>query len=104
MIRILCETCGRPVRVVPGDSALWQRPDGCTLLRFRCPETGDPAANCVEGRDVDVLRLAGVGVFVVPEEALEPHHGPQISWDDLIYFHSLLGSADWHERLLRGGR
>jgi hypothetical protein len=55
----------------------------------------------VDGEDVEVLRLAGLRATSVPDEVLEEHTGPPISWNDLIDFHFLLESPGWEELLDR---
>ena len=53
---------------------------------FGCPECGETLCKSADSEIVDLLSSAGVPTVHVPAEALEPHSGGPIGYDDLLDF------------------
>lgn len=55
---------------------------------FSCDSCGVTIRNAADQEITAVLRLVGVATeqWVIPAEALEIHHGPPISYDDVLDF------------------
>lgn len=68
---------------------------------FTCPYCGEFVQKMADDRVVRLLLSGGVVPVPVhvPAEALEPHEGPPITYDDLLSFHELLSGEDWYEGL-----
>ncbi|MEZ5116713.1 MAG: hypothetical protein R2737_10635 [Candidatus Nanopelagicales bacterium] len=95
-IKATCPLCGdvdlapRDVRVVDALTAGW------ASYEFTCPQCQELVH---KGADAEVVQLlAGAGVRVdhldIPAEALEPHDGPPIGYDDVLDFVLHLGIVD----------
>lgn len=69
---------------------------------FSCPECSSFVEKPASDRVVRLLLSGGVmpQVHDVPAEALEPHSGPPITYDDIIDFHHMLEDDDWFGALL----
>ncbi|HSX15151.1 MAG TPA: hypothetical protein VLE72_04620 [Candidatus Saccharimonadales bacterium] len=70
---------------------------------FNCPKC---RVNCAKQCTQKFLKElvdhgAHLEVWHLPAELEEPHHGDPISPDDLLDFHFLLDSPDWHQNLNR---
>lgn len=78
---------------------------GANSYGFTCPDCSEFVEKNADERVVRLLLSGGVVPVPVhvPAEALEPHTGPPISYDDILDLHQLLESDDWVERLV-GGR
>jgi hypothetical protein len=60
---------------------------------FVCPSCSDVVTKHADDHIVSLLMSGGVHahVFTVPAEALEPHDGPELGYDDLLDFVLTLG-------------
>ena len=69
---------------------------------FTCPHCGQFVEKAADDRIVRLLLSGGVVPVPVhvPAEALEVHHGPAFTLDDLLDFHEQLEREDWLDDLL----
>lgn len=95
-IKASCPGCG-DVELTPAQVRLVV----CTVkswsyYAFICTQCQDEVRKPA-GRDVVALLISGGVVaepWTVPSEALEEHHGPALTYDDVLDFALWLGSAD----------
>jgi hypothetical protein len=95
-IKASCPCCGdveltaTQVRLVVCSVADW------SFYAFTCDQCRDEVRKPAGAEVVSLLRSGGVPVerWVVPAEALEPHEGPVIAYDDVLDFALWLGRAD----------
>ena len=68
---------------------------------FTCPTCADFIEKPADDRVVRLLLSGGVVPVPVhvPAEALEPHAGPRITYDDILEFHERLQGDDWFEEI-----
>lgn len=95
-IKATCPVCG-DVDLTPADVEVTRAPEaGWSTYSFGCPDCGMTVRKAADDDVVTLLTSAGVPVrrIAVPAEALEPHDGPPIGYDDLIDFVLLLGITD----------
>lgn len=83
-IKVTCPECG-DIDLAPGDLSLCIAPHWATYS-FGCPECGETLRKSADSEIVDLLSSAGVPTVHVPAEALEPHSGGPIGYDDLLDF------------------
>jgi hypothetical protein len=112
-IRAICPDCGE-VDLAPAQVELrlgrlgWRG-----SYRFTCPSCLLLVTKPADRRVVRLLASAGVAARLPggpapagagrarpPAEALEPHHGPPLTWDDLLDLHVELQAPDWWARFL----
>jgi len=96
IIKATCPTCG-DVELAPDQlrfvvSSVSDR----SFYAFTCQDCGDRVR---KHANAEVVRLLTVGGVVperldVPAEALEPHGGPALSWDDLLDFAAWLAEDE----------
>lgn len=81
-IKVTCPECGdidlTPVELHLTVTSQW------STYEFTCSECGDSVSKPADSEIVVLLSSAGVPSMVIPEEAFERHHGPHISYDDLL--------------------
>ena len=95
-IKATCPLCG-DVDLTPAEVQVTRAPAaGWATYAFGCPECGQRVSKPAGEDVVGLLATAGVPVRVldIPEEALEPHDGPPLTYDDLIDFVLMLGVSD----------
>ena len=95
-IKASCPLCGE-VELTPADVSLMV----CTTAplsyySFTCTTCFDEVRKPADDHVVSLLVSGGVPaqVWDPPAEALEPHAGPRLSYDDLLDFALLLGTTD----------
>jgi hypothetical protein len=96
-IKASCPTCGE-VELTPADVALMVCSHApLSYYRFACPTCTDEVRKPADDHVVSLLVSGGVPaqVWEVPAEALEPHPGPALSYDDLLDFALELGETDF---------
>jgi hypothetical protein len=118
-IRASCPSCGE-VDLTPPDVTLRivRSQEGLvgdgSNYRFCCPDCEQLVTKPADDRIAKLLATGGVpveeGASTLDEEALfealKPSHpelpasGPQLTVDDLLDFHLLLGSDEWFDALL----
>ena len=87
-IKATCPICG-DVDLTPRDVVLTVvEPAGAARYAFTCPECSDAVTKPADEDVVALLASAGVRItrHYVPAEALEPHHGAPLTYDDLLDF------------------
>jgi hypothetical protein len=95
-IKASCPTCGE-VELTPADVALMVCSHApLSYYRFDCPTCVCEVRKPADDHVVSLLVSGGVPaqVWDVPAEALEPHAGGALTYDDLLDFALHLGSTD----------
>src|SRR5919202_1271530 len=95
-IKASCPTCGE-VELTSDDVSLMVCSQAAlSYYAFNCPGCLDEVRKPADDHVVSLLMSGGVKptVWEVPAEALEPKLGPALTYDDLLDFALLLGSAD----------
>jgi predicted RNA-binding Zn-ribbon protein involved in translation (DUF1610 family) len=95
-IKASCPSCGE-VELTPPDVRLMVcRTAPLSYYAFDCPHCGDEVRKPADDHVVSLLVSGGVPAqpWSVPAEALEPHAGPALTYDDLLDFGLLLGRTD----------
>ena len=95
-IKASCPTCGE-VELTPEDVALMVCSHApLSYYAFDCVGCGDQVRKPADDHVVSLLVSGGVPATVwdLPAEALEDHHGPRLSYDDLLDFALQLGQTD----------
>lgn len=95
-IQVTCEMCGTVELKSPDIELCVCNTAPLSYYRFTCPVCKDVVRKPADDHVISLLMSGGVRakVWAVPAEALEPHVGPPISWDDLLVFHEELEAAD----------
>lgn len=95
-IKASCPCCGE-VELTSADVRLMvcSHP-GLSYYAFDCPSCSDEVRKPADDHIVSLLISGGVPatVFEVPEEVLEHHDGPALTYDDLLDFVLHLGEGD----------
>ena len=95
-IKASCPTCGE-VELTPADVSLIVCSHApLSYYCFSCPSCTDSVRKPADDHVVSLLVSGGVSatVWEVPAEALEPHTGPVLTYDDLLDFALHLGTTD----------
>lgn len=95
-IKASCPTCGE-VELTPADVSLMVCSHApLSYYAFSCPGCADEVRKPADDHVVSLLVSGGVpaSVWDIPNEALEPKQGPQLSYDDLLDFALQLGTTD----------
>jgi hypothetical protein len=95
-IKATCPVCGE-VELTPEDLQLMVcRQAELSYYAFRCPHCLDEVRKPADEQVVSLLVSGGVRPtpWSVPEEALETHTGPRITYDDVLDFALALDQAD----------
>ncbi len=96
-IKAACPDCGdvslkpRQLRLVVCTRTEW------SYYSFLCPDCGDEVRKHADSEVIALLTSGGVPAepWHIPAEAMEPHEGPPLVYDDLLDFALWLnGSAD----------
>ncbi|HEX9343717.1 MAG TPA: hypothetical protein VF995_08905 [Actinomycetota bacterium] len=116
-IRATCPDCGEVELTPPQVELRLGRLGRRGLYRFTCPSCTLLVTKAADRRIVRLLASAGVKATLpsagpgtgadreqLPAEALEPHHGPPLTWDDLLDFHFELQAPGWWARFLAACR
>ena len=96
LIKASCPGCGE-VELTPADVALMVCSHApLSYYAFTCNGCGDEVRKPADDHVVSLLVSGGVPatVWEVPAEALEPHEGPSLSYDDLLDFALRLAETD----------
>ena len=96
-IKASCPTCGE-VELTSADITLMVCSHApLSYYAFFCPTCMDEVRKPADDHVISLLMSGGVEatVWEVPEEALEPHAGPALTYDDLLDFVLHLGRADF---------
>ena len=96
-IKASCPTCGE-VELTSADIALMVCSYApLSYYAFHCPSCLDEVRKPADDHVISLLMSGGVEatVWEVPEEALEAHTGPAISYDDLLDLVLALESDDF---------
>jgi uncharacterized protein YlaI len=97
VVKASCPICGDD-KQVPADEVRFVVHDVAehSFYEFTCPDCHDRVRKPAGKEVIRLLTLGGVVPerVIVPAEALEEHHGPALSWDDVLDFASLLDSDD----------
>jgi len=116
-IRATCPDCGEVELTPPQVELRVGRLGRRRLYQFTCPSCALLVTKPADRRIVRLLASAGVATRLpgsgpsagtgvdtaradLPAEALEPHSGPPLTWDDLLDFHFVLQAPDWWARFL----
>jgi hypothetical protein len=105
-IRATCPACGE-VELTPPDVELRvHQVEAHSFYAFECPACRRTVTKPADRRVVRLLTSGGVPAqpWNPPGEVLEPHHGPALTWDDLLDLHLELQSPDWFVRLVTACR
>lgn len=101
-IRATCNACGE-VDLSSNDVTLTvcKEQPRLSVWRFRCPSCHTPVEKLADAHVVGLLLHAGVHaeLMSLPAEALEPHLGAPICYDDLLDFGLELSRPDWLNEL-----
>jgi hypothetical protein len=101
-IRTTCPLCG-DVEVSSADVVvrLCSATDQGSYV-FCCPDCRDDVTKAAPRRVIDLLVANGVPVMTwdPPAEMLEAHHGPAISYDDVLEFHFAVHTDGWLSRMI----
>jgi hypothetical protein len=95
-IKACCPTCGE-VELTSADIRLQVCGSApLSFYSFRCPGCQADVRKPADDHIIQLLMSGGVRaeVWEVPAEALEPHCGPALGYDDLLDFVLQLGSED----------
>ena len=95
-IKASCPTCGE-VELTPADVSLMVCSHAAlSYYAFTCLTCLDEIRKPADDHVVSLLVSGGVSatVWEVPAEALEPHTGPVLTYDDLLDFALHLGTTD----------
>jgi predicted RNA-binding Zn-ribbon protein involved in translation (DUF1610 family) len=95
-IKASCPTCGE-VELTPADVSLIVCSHApLSYYAFACPGCTEQVRKPADDHVVSLLVSGGVPatVWEVPAEALEPHEGPALTYDDLLDLAIQLGSTD----------
>jgi predicted RNA-binding Zn-ribbon protein involved in translation (DUF1610 family) len=95
-IKATCPMCGE-VELTPPDIALVVASHApLSYYAFICPNCHDEVRKPADDHVVSLLISGGVHATMwdVPAEALEPHPGPRIDYDDLLDFALVLARDD----------
>ena len=95
-IKASCPSCGE-VELTPPDVSLMVCSHApLSYYAFTCPGCADEVRKPADDHVVSLLVSGGVPatVWEVPAEALEPHEGPRLSYDDLLDFALRLEDVD----------
>ena len=95
-IKASCPVCGE-VELTPADVSLMVCTSAAlSYYAFTCTTCLDEVRKPADEHVVQLLVSGGVPaqVWEVPAEALEPHDGPRLSYDDLLDFALHLGTSD----------
>jgi ribosomal protein S27E len=87
-VRVVCPGCG-PLVVPAAELRCELEADGARgICEVRCPGCSATLVVPAGPAAVATMRDGGAGRMTgcVPFELLEPHHGPPLSWDDLLDF------------------
>ena len=95
-IKASCPTCGEVD--LPNNEITLRVCNNRQLLSyylFICPVCHTEVRKPADDHVVSLLLSGGVKaeLFDIPAEVFEVHHGPPISWDDLLDFHQQLESV-----------
>ncbi len=114
-IRANCPDCGEVELTPPQVELRLGRLGRRGLYRFTCPNCMLLVTKPADRRIARLLASAGVQAGLpwpgagsgrprpdadLPAEALEPHYGPPLTWDDLLDLHFELQTPDWWARFL----
>ena len=95
-IKASCPTCGE-VELTSNDVTLMVCSQAAmSYYAFTCPSCLDEVRKPADDHVISLLMSGGVKaeVWEIPAEAVEPKHGPALSYDDLLDFALQLGTAD----------
>jgi hypothetical protein len=95
-IKASCPVCGE-VELTPADVSLMVCSSApLSYYAFTCTTCLDEVRKPADDHVVSLLVSGGVPaqVWELPAEALEPHEGPRLSYDDLLDFALHLGTTD----------
>ena len=95
-IKASCPTCGE-VELTPADVSLVVCSHApLSYYSFACPGCTEQVRKPADDHVVSLLVSGGVPatVWEVPAEALEPHDGPALTYDDLLDLAIQLGTTD----------
>ncbi|MCW2777644.1 MAG: hypothetical protein JWN17_1369 [Frankiales bacterium] len=95
-IKASCPTCGE-VELTPADVALMVCSHApLSYYAFHCTTCSEEVRKPADDHVVSLLVSGGVPaqVWDLPAEALEPHTGPVLTYDDLLDFALQLGTGD----------
>ena len=95
-IKASCPTCGE-VELTPDDVSLMVCSHApLSYYAFCCPTCSEEVRKPADDHVVSLLVSGGVPATVwdVPAEALEPHAGPALTYDDLLDLALQLASTD----------
>jgi predicted RNA-binding Zn-ribbon protein involved in translation (DUF1610 family) len=95
-IKASCPSCGE-VALTPADVALMVCSHApLSYYSFQCPSCHGEVRKPADDHVVQLLVSGGVPATVwdVPAEALEPHGGPALTYDDLLDLALLLATTD----------
>lgn len=100
-IRASCEECGDVELRIDDVTVRVCIDDDAGSYVFRCPGCERAVVKDAEPRVVELLVASGVEVaaWSMPTEQTEAPQGPAFTHDDLLDFHELLESDDWHREL-----
>lgn len=100
-LRATCPACGAVELGADAFDFQWCSYAAASFYMFTCPECGTAVRKSADGTTAQLLISGGVqpNLWHLPLEALEPHDGPALDYDDLIDFHQMLGEEDWFDRL-----
>lgn len=92
-----CAFCARDVSLPAHRVELTLHPvlDDRNVYRFTCPHCRERNVKAATPDVLTLLLPEPVTVDQVPDEAEEPHHGPAITWDDVLDFTQAL--ATWED-------
>lgn len=95
-IKASCPTCGEVVLTPTDLSLMVCSHSALSYYHFACPSCASDVRKPADDHVVSLLMSGGVPatVWEVPDEALEPHTGPDLSYDDLLDFALHLGTTD----------
>lgn len=102
-IRATCTDCG-DVELRSADvSVRVCSHDDSAAYHFRCPSCRMIVVKPAEPRVIELLVATGVklSTWSLPAELAEARHGPSITHDDLLDFHTLLDEDDWLDHVVR---
>ncbi|ABK52974.1 hypothetical protein Acel_1202 [Acidothermus cellulolyticus 11B] len=96
-IKATCPTCGE-VELTPADLSLMVCNQAVlSYYSFRCPRCIEEVRKPADDHIISLLVSGGVRPihWSVPAEALEPHRGPALSYDELLDFALALERSDY---------
>ena len=95
-IKASCPTCGEVELTSDDVSLMVCSQASLSYYAFTCPACLDEVRKPADDHVITLLMSGGVKpvVWEIPAEAVEPKHGPALTYDDLLDFALLLGTAD----------